>query len=172
MANLAYWNALNSRAKDLFNIPHFNYLKGDSPIDCTYTLSSVIALCSAKIHESHFGSWANLNHERIKHVGAFYEFKGPVWIVAGTAFPEGVKTLGIMGCAFIGGAAIGLITYALQISTRSKPQRNGEPLPSPLPAALGIIAGIGSGVMASKLLGKVIPTTRGVFFYNFPSFVK
>lgn len=169
MANLASWNAHISRMKDFINIPHFNYIRGNSSIDCTHPLSSVIALCSAKIHESHFGSWANLNQERIQRVGSFYQFKGPVWIVAGTSFPEFVKNIGIAGSAFIGGAAIGLITYTLQARIQPSLQRGEErKLSSPLPAALGIIAGIGSGVMAWKLLGNVIPATRGVFFYNWP----
>ncbi len=173
MATLSTWNANISRIKDLIKFPHFNYIRGDSSIDCTQPLSSVIAFCSAKIHESHFGSWANLNQERIKRVGSFYEFKGPVWIVAGTAFPQTVKTVAIVSSALVGALFVGFVTYKLQGTPRSRQDIINEiQPPSPLPAALEIIAGIGSGIVAWKLLGKIIPTTRGIFFYNFPSFTK
>ncbi len=178
MEILSSWNGFVSFVKDSA-LPvsfHFNYIKGTSYFDYLKPLNFVIALFSAKIHESHLEPWAKLttlDKKRVKIVDSTVELKGPVLIVGTTPYHTIIKRILVFSSAFIGGSAIGLISYTVQAITRSKRRLNEGSSTSFLPSlALGIIAGIGSGAMASKLLENVMSRTRGIFFFNFPSFMK
>jgi len=178
MASLASWNGFVSFVKDSA-LPisfHFNYIKGTSYFDHLQPLKFVIVLFSAKIDKGHLEPWAKLqtlDKKRVKIVDSTVELKGPVLIVGTTPYHTMIKRITVLGTAFIGGTAVGLITYTVRAIANSKRRLNEGSSTSFLPSlALGIIAGIGTGAMASKLLENVMSRARGIFFFNFPSFMK
>ncbi len=160
------FNACVNFAKDSMYIPHFNYIRGTSFFDCLWPLSSVLAWSSAKIHESHIGSWAHLSAldpARVQVVDSIVELKGPVWVVASTLWPLNIRCL-------LASLAVGIGTglAAPLLDTILPPKKSTKDQVPTLNKALSVIAGIGAGVLVWKQLGKVIPATRGIFFYNLP----
>lgn len=146
-----------SHYKDSLLPIHFNFVKDISSWGIYSSLSSHIGLVSAKIHESHFGSWVDfskLDPSRVKLVNSFYEFKGPVWIVASTSWPLFVKkTLAYS----VAGLSSALIARALL------PKQKKDTMTD---LSIRFIVGLGVGFIAWKQLDKIIPATRGIFFYN------